>query len=208
MAHELTVAVVEELPALRRGLAALLAEQGIDVVEPTDPAVWAAEHPRPVVLIGARSLEQLRALTLLVASQPGLAVVAVVAEVTEVTARTALVAGASGVISHDAEGAELADALRLAARNVCNLAVPMVRGWAASGEPLEPPVALGRDDLEIMRRLAEGKTVVQIAHDLSFAERSLHRRLAELYKRMGVENRQQAIAAATRWALLHETPRP
>lgn len=206
MSNELTVAVIEDLPALRRGLASLVTEQGIEVVEPEDPTAWVTAQAQPIVLVGARGPEQLRALTHLVASQPALAAVVVVAELTEVAARTAVLAGASGVVGEDAEGAELADALRLAARSVCNVAVATVRAWAAGGEPLEPPVALAKDDLEILHRLAEGKTVVQIGHELAVPERTLHRRLVELYKRMSVENRHQAVSAAANWGLVHLSP--
>lgn len=206
MGDELSVVVVEELPALRRGLASLLVEQGIEVVQPQEPVDWVTEQHQPVALMGARSAEHLRVLTRLVAAQPALAAVVVVPELTEVAARAAILAGASGVVDQEVDGEELADALRLAARGVCNVAVLMVCGWAAGGKPLDPPVALGKDDLEVLHLLAAGKTAVQISLELAIPERTLHRRLVELYKRMGVDNRYQAVTAAAGWRLVHIAP--
>lgn len=52
--------------------------------------------------------------------------------------------------------------------------------------------------------LAHGATVVRIADDFGYSERAMFRRLADLYSRLGVKNRDEAISAAHRAGLLDD----
>lgn len=58
------------------------------------------------------------------------------------------------------------------------------------------------DEVLLLRELATGKTIVQLAKDQAWSERTLRRRLHSLYLELGVSNRPQAIAAASRSGLL------
>lgn len=49
-------------------------------------------------------------------------------------------------------------------------------------------------ELEWLRALATGDTVGEIAAHAGWPERSMHRHLASLYRRLGVRNRNKAVA--------------
>ena len=69
------------------------------------------------------------------------------------------------------------------------------------GRPHEEGI-LDTRELALMRGLADGVTVQQLAKRFGYCEREIHRILHEIYQRMGVENRSAAIARAARWGLL------
>jgi DNA-binding NarL/FixJ family response regulator len=78
--------------------------------------------------------------------------------------------------------------------------------------PLEIAVTLSHSDVDPstfspqeltwLRLLAAGATTNALAARSRLSDRTIHRRLADLYSRMGVHNRAEAIAAATRWGLI------
>lgn len=64
---------------------------------------------------------------------------------------------------------------------------------------------LSDEDVVVLRSIAEGQTVVQIAELIHRSERDTYRALAKLWKRLGVENRSEAIVYAARCGILdHE----
>lgn len=60
------------------------------------------------------------------------------------------------------------------------------------------------EEAEWLRRLARGATVARLADDVGYSERAMFRRLADLYVRLGVTGRAEAIISAERHGLLAE----
>lgn len=58
------------------------------------------------------------------------------------------------------------------------------------------------EDLPVLRLLAEGATVATIGRLLHIGDRTVYRRLDELYARLGVTNRMAAVSYAFRWGVL------
>jgi DNA-binding NarL/FixJ family response regulator len=52
--------------------------------------------------------------------------------------------------------------------------------------------------------LAAGETVARIAHETGYSERAMFRRLREVYERLGVTSRTEAIVAAERLGLFDQ----
>ncbi len=50
-----------------------------------------------------------------------------------------------------------------------------------------------REDVEIIRMLSSRKSMIEIGHYLGYSERTLHRRLKQIWKRMGVDNYDEAL---------------
>ncbi len=50
-----------------------------------------------------------------------------------------------------------------------------------------------REDVEIIRMLSYRKSMIEIGHCFGYSERTLHRRLKGIWKRMGVDNYDEAL---------------
>jgi pimeloyl-ACP methyl ester carboxylesterase/DNA-binding CsgD family transcriptional regulator len=70
---------------------------------------------------------------------------------------------------------------------------PDARVAAASGIPLAAS-ALSRRQAEVLRLIAAGRTNREIADDLTLSLRTVERHVADLYDRLGVRNRAEAVA--------------
>ena len=60
------------------------------------------------------------------------------------------------------------------------------------------PCCLSDEELEWLRRLARGDRIGDIAIESGLSRRSLYRRLDDLWAKLGVVNRAQGIAMASR----------
>lgn len=60
--------------------------------------------------------------------------------------------------------------------------------------------------MEWLAALASGSTVARLANETGYSERVMFRRLADLYGRLGVSGRAEAIVAAERLGLLGSSP--
>lgn len=65
-----------------------------------------------------------------------------------------------------------------------------------------PGAVVGTEEVAWLRSLAAGTTVAQLAVVSGYAERSMYRLLRDLYERLGVTNRHEAIVVAARRHLL------
>jgi DNA-binding CsgD family transcriptional regulator len=61
---------------------------------------------------------------------------------------------------------------------------------------------LKHGDLERLRLLARGVHVSEMARRQGYSERAMFRLLGELFRRMRVRNRHEAVVLAARWGLL------
>lgn len=63
-------------------------------------------------------------------------------------------------------------------------------------------VTISEEEGEWLTRLAGGTTVVRLADDFGYSERAMFRRLHDLYTRLGVSNRSEALITAQRLGLI------
>jgi DNA-binding NarL/FixJ family response regulator len=70
---------------------------------------------------------------------------------------------------------------------------PDARAAASSGNPLAVS-ALSRRQAEVLRLIALGRTNREIADELTLSLRTVERHVADLYDRLGVRNRAEAVA--------------
>ena len=77
-------------------------------------------------------------------------------------------------------------------------------GTSETREPsaLSPPSPLSPREQEVLRLAAEGLTSKQIGEQLFLSHRTVDHHLNSIYNKLGVDNRAQAVAVATRKAML------
>jgi DNA-binding NarL/FixJ family response regulator len=195
-----TVAVVDGLPAFRRGLAAGLAEHGFDVEERARPPEFGAAHAVVALTVGSGDdwslLGRLRAL------RPAPAVTVLLAEPRVACYRRALRLGAAGVVARDAAIEEIVAVIEAAMVGSTLLPQPIVRQLLEAGDHADDSLPVSECERGWLRALANGATIGRLAEAANYSERQMHRLIRCLYLRMGVSTREEAIVLAARWGVL------
>lgn len=193
------VAVVSAVPALRRGLTAMLDGTAFSPVEPDDLGSWVDGAENRVVLVAVSSPHDVHLVVDLRQARDDVVVVALVHELSPRTVREALVAGASSVASWDASPEEVVSLLEagLASRSILPTGIMQIlaRRILLDDEPIE----LGREEMEWLRALARGETVSELANRIAYSEREMYRLLRGVYDSLGVSTRVEALV----WAVQH-----
>ena len=70
--------------------------------------------------------------------------------------------------------------------------------------PLGARLVLGARRVDRLQTMAKGRTVAQLARAVGYSEREMFRLLRQLYDRMGVRNRTEALLKAAQCGLLAE----
>jgi DNA-binding NarL/FixJ family response regulator len=190
------IAVSDSLPAYRQGIMATLAEAGFHPEAPGDLLKWAQEVPRQVILMTLESDDDWELLTVVRASRPNLPVVAVIAATTVQAQVRAISNGAVATLPRDAKPETVREVLKAAVDGVSMLSVEVVRALVErpKAEPSGP--SIGERELQWLRELAKGITVAQLAELAGYSERAMFRLLRNLYSRLGVKNRTEALMLA------------
>ena len=118
---------------------------------------------------------------------------------------SAIEAGASGYLVKDITGAELLRAIHSAASGASPLllSVPTeeLPSLVASLRRKQDPGFSPRQ-LDVLRRVARGASNAEIAQELVLGERTVKRELTEIFRKLGVDNRAEAIAYAYKHQLI------
>lgn len=114
----------------------------------------------------------------------------------------ALALGAAGVVQLDMPSVVTADVIRSAAHGEVVLARHVANSIARKAIRREPKTELDEPEIELLRAIGCGETVVNLAAQRFYSERTLRRHLQGIYLKLGARNRAEAIAAATRAGLL------
>lgn len=200
-----TVAVVDRIPTFRAGLAAVLEQGGFDVAEPEPPDLRMSYDrvDAAVVTVHTADMHTIREL---LADFPDLIVVAVLVSPATADFHGALRAGAHAGVLWDSKPDDIVAVLRAAIAGQTLLPTPIVRSLAESSIERPERGTLRDDEVRWLRAIARGTSVVRLARNEGYSQREIFRRLADLYARMGVRNRHEAVALASRWGLLMPAP--
>lgn len=112
----------------------------------------------------------------------------------------ALARGADGVAHVDASPETIAQVAYAAVGGEVVLPTEIARLMA--GRPRTTEIDLSTEDIQLLQRLSEGLTVNQLAGEVYSSERSLRRRLQNIYVRLGVGGRVEAMKRASQLGLL------
>jgi DNA-binding NarL/FixJ family response regulator len=194
------VAVHDALPAFRRGLAGALEDAGFDVVEPPDIVQWAATTLDVVALVSLVSDRDWTMLDQLARMRPAPVLVALLEDADARAYRDALRKGATAALPRSSPVDEVLRVL-VAAADRHTLLPSDVAATLASGGPDEI-VLLSPDESSWLSDLAMGRTVDDIALRAGYSTRTIYRRLALIYRRLGRRDRVGAILRASELGLL------
>lgn len=198
MTQHRTVAVVDPLPSLRRGLEAAFSSAGWQVAGAPGNEV----QGDLVVVAALDELGSADALEPWRAQHPELVLIAALSAPDRDSVAAAVAAAAAGVVPRDAEPDDVVRAAELALRGLATLPVQALRTLSRPGDGRKLAESLSAEDVRILRLLAEGATVAIVCRELAVAERTVYRRLERLYETLGVTSRVQALATAFRAGLL------
>ena len=133
----------------------------------------------------------------------GVVVVALLPDPTPEEHAHAFAHRAAGTVDWNADPEDIVAALAAALEGMTRLPVEVARSLAAewpSMHALRPEV--NAEEVDWLASLAAGTTVTRLAEDTGYSERVMFRRLHDLYGRLGVTGRAEAIVAAERLGFL------
>ncbi len=114
----------------------------------------------------------------------------------------ALVAGAAGVVPLDTSSTITAAVIEAATHGEVVLPRQAAQNLALLAQRTKPPTNLSIRETDLLRAVATGTTIADVAREQYFSERTVRRHLQSLYLKLGVRNRTEAIAAATRMGIV------
>lgn len=128
---------------------------------------------------------------------PSTTVVALTASDDQRDLYQALRAGASGYVIKDSDVSEIAGAVRAVCRGQLVIPAHLVGAFV---QDLDGPRAegLGDQEREILARIARGQTNREIAAELHVSERTVRRRIENLYAKLHLADRIEAAVYASR----------
>jgi DNA-binding NarL/FixJ family response regulator len=200
----LRIAVWDPLPVYRQGLVAVLGGTNNSryyLEEPTDLVSWAQRRERRVVLMTVESAEDWVFLKTLGRLEQKPIIVALVRELSVDIYIKALSAGAIGIIGRDAEPAVIRQAVDEAVKGRTILPATVVYALVARFGSQHEGDQPSERDIQWLRELSKGVTVAQLAEAMGYSERAMYRFLRDLYRRISVRNRTEAVlkAAQSNW---------
>jgi DNA-binding NarL/FixJ family response regulator len=202
------ILLVDDHPVVRHGLRGMLdAEPDLTVVGEASSGtagVAAARELTPdIVLMDLRMPDGdgVQATGQILAAMPAARVVVLTTYETDRDILRAIEAGASGYLLKDASPAELADAVRAAARGETVLA-PSVASTLVRQVRAPAPPALSAREVQVLRLVAQGRTNADIGKELFISEATVKTHLLRVFNKLDVADRTAAVTTAMSHGLL------
>ena len=203
-AEVIRVLVVDDHALHRDGIRQILGQQpGIEVVgeaESAERALVLINQLNPsVVLMDIRlpGMNGIDATRRIHRDHPGTRVLVVTAYDDDEYVRSALEAGASGHLSKAAPGRELVEAVRAVATGGTVIdPVALTHLLAGVNGTALPASELTERELAVLRLLAEGLHNKQVATRLGISRRTVERHCDNIYAKLGVGSRTEAVVRA------------
>jgi DNA-binding NarL/FixJ family response regulator len=216
------VLLADDHAVVRQGTRELLErEEGIDVVaEASDgkEAVQKAIGERPHVVVmdfAMPELNGIEATRQIKAVAPGIAILVLTAYDSNQYIFAFLEAGAAGYLLKDVQVDELVEAIKAVhagesmlhpaiARKVINRFAQPERGTSIAPAPLDQ---LTERELEVLKMAAKGMSNREIAQKLTISVRTVQTHLTNIFNKMGVGSRTEAVVHGLRknWITLEDT---
>ncbi len=215
----ISVLLADDHALVREGTRRLLeAEPDIRVVAEAgdgQAAVEQAELHRPdvaIVDVAMPGMSGIEATRRIKAHLPSVAVLALTAYDDDQYVLALLDAGAAGFMLKDARAQELVEAVRAVHRGEAVLqprvAARALRRIVAGGTvPSALPPPLSEREMEVLREAARGLPNKDIARRLNLSVRTVHTHLGNIFTKLGVGSRTEAVLLALRrgWIALKDT---
>ena len=200
-AAEVPISVVDPVPAYRAGLLAVLAGEGFHCAHPDAVEATVAQPGRKALLITIRSDSEWETVNRYGHRCPTTVVIALLVDASPAGYRDAFRAGACSAVPFDAPVETIVAVLRAALDQHALLPVELAQALA-SGDNGQTRGWITDSEAEWLRHLKTGMTIAKLAEKVGYSERSLYRLLHDMYGRMQVSNRTEAIAKAARLGII------
>jgi DNA-binding NarL/FixJ family response regulator len=202
------VLLADDHPVVRAGLRGMLAaEPDIEVAGEAGSGAEAVALSRAggydVILMDLRmpGCDGVAATEQIIAADPGARVVVLTTYETDADILRAVAAGATGYLLKDATSAELAEAVRAAARGETVLA-PSVAGRLVTHVRRPASESLSTRETEVLAQVARGCTNAEIGRELFISEATVKTHLLRAFGKLGVSDRTAAVTTAIERGLL------
>lgn len=196
------VGVVDPLPAVRRELRRALEELGFSTCDnPGDLPGYVRGRRHRALVVSLTGSFGLGELDRVVRANRQASIVALVDSASPGLYAELLRRGRVHPALRSETAASIAECMKASLNGMCALPSRIARQMADS-LPTEGGTGLGGEELTWLRRLAEGVTIEEIAADAGLSERSLYRRLAAAYRKLGVTTRTEAMVRLAHLGLL------
>ena len=204
----IAVVICDDHPAFVRGLEMLLAQDAPDIVVTgtatcADQVVELVEaSPPDVLLLDIRMPgdDGITAIRRILGRSPTTRIIMLTASDEEADVAASLRGGASGYITKDADIADIVSAVRSV--NQGQLVIPAsLAGQLLDGRGDGQRPALTPLERDILAAIARGETNQDIANRLQMSDRSVRRRIANVYAKVHVADRLQAAVYAAELGL-------
>ena len=218
--EKVRVLVADDHPVFREGLCRLLSDQeDLEIVGKTvdgEETVRLAKELVPDVIIldvAMPNLNGIEAAKQIKQACPSIAILIVSAYSYESYVLASLRAGAAGYLLKNAPLRDLVGAIRAvhAGEAVFDLKAAsqlLTRLAAEKGQETTGTIDLQPREMEVLKLAAKGMSNRQIAHDLVVSERTVQTHLANIFRKMGVSSRTEAVIHALKegWISIDNLP--
>ena len=204
------IAVVESDPLRFAGFHALFdSEPDFELISASLPDIGAQQNIDLVLLGNCHNL--LHVMSCLKAPRPQLPIIVTGAGMDEQTILTAIAAGAKGYVDAAASPADFVQAIRIVSRGsvwvprrVLSMFIERISNAPRRILPADQNVAFTDRETEVLKMLVEGRSNKEIGTPLGIRERTVKAHVAQLMRKVGVENR----VALTVHAITHSLVPP
>jgi two-component system, NarL family, invasion response regulator UvrY len=204
------VLIVDDHPVVRAGLRRLLAaEPDVEVRETADGrealSLYREQRPNLVILdLNLPGLGGLEVLGRLKAAHPEARILVLSMHADDTHVTRALQAGAMGYVTKNADPEELVEAITRVAhgRTYIEREIAEALVFASLRSPVHPLKDLSSRDLEILRLLARGRTLPQIADTLGIGYKTAANNCSRIKARLGAASTADLIRIAIRSGLV------
>lgn len=205
----ITVAIVEDDPAIRDSLALLInGTPGYSCIAtyPTcEKAIKEIPQNLPDVLlmdIGLPGMSGIEGIKILKEKVPDLDILVLTIQSDDKVVFEALCAGACGYLVKDTPPARLLDAIRETYDGGAPMSTRIARMVVESFR-ITPQSTLTDRETEVLTHLCRGKSYKTIADDLGISEETVRRHIKNIYRKLEVHSKSEAVAKAFRERLVN-----
>ena len=200
------IAVADPLVSYANGLATALGAHGVSAEAPSDLEAWAAQQQAKIVFLTLTTESDWKRLETLRLLDDQLLIVAVVDVRDQSLCVRALTSGAVSIVPRDAGVRAVLQIVEALGRGESVVPLSVVRMLAAhlpaADEEPGRETTLSGKEIDWLRQLARGVTVRQLANSAGYSERMMFRILRNVYSRMHVNTRTQALFLAREHGLI------
>ncbi|MGC4078154.1 MAG: response regulator transcription factor [Rubrivivax sp.] len=204
------VMLVDDHALVRMGFRMLLANAGVEIVGECDSgedACAAVPRIKPDVVVmdlAMPGMGGLDAVRRLLAQDPKLRILVLSAHEDTAHPQRVLRAGALGYLTKRAAPEALIAAVAAVARGEAYVDAQTARALAmvqVKGDP-SPAEALSEREFSVFLQLARGRSVAEIAEDLSLSTSTVGTHLYHVKQKLGAGNQSELTLVALRWGLI------